>query len=80
MTPQKINHNRHSKKPWKKFKTPQNEPYATNEAIDLIAQMLYIDHSKRITAKEALTHPYFAELTSFLATAATAKKEIKKMP
>jgi len=24
--------------------------------------MLLIDHSKRITAKEAMAHPYFAEL------------------
>ena len=59
---------RHSKKPWKKFKTPENEQYATNEAIDLasklafiylLAQMLHIDHAKRITAKEAMSHPYF---------------------
>jgi casein kinase II subunit alpha len=63
---------RHSKKQWKKLRTAQNEEYVTNEAIDLISKMLLIDHSKRITAREAMSHPYFAELNK-----ETTKKEDK---
>lgn len=44
------------------MRTPQNEAYATNEAIDLVSRLLLIDHAKRLTAREAMTHPYFAEL------------------
>eukprot|EP00826_Nyctotherus_ovalis_P009934 TRINITY_DN12634_c0_g1_i2.p3 TRINITY_DN12634_c0_g1~~TRINITY_DN12634_c0_g1_i2.p3 ORF type:complete len:224 (+),score=69.58 TRINITY_DN12634_c0_g1_i2:480-1151(+) len=53
---------KHSKKPWKKLRTPQNEAYATNEAIDLVSRLLLIDHAKRLTAREAMAHSYFAEL------------------
>ncbi len=30
----------------------------TSDAIDLVLKMLEVDHSLRITAKEALNHPY----------------------
>jgi len=36
--------------------------------------MLFIDHAKRITAKEALSHPYFTSVV-----AEVAKKEVKKV-
>lgn len=51
---------KHSKKPWKRFKTAFNEQFCSNEAIDLLSQMLVFDHAKRITAKDALKHPYFS--------------------
>ena len=42
---------------------PYNEQLATDEAIQLLLQMLVIDHTKRITAKEAMRHPYFKEIS-----------------
>lgn len=36
-------------------------PDATPEAIDLLDQMLAFNPDRRITAEEALAHPYFAE-------------------
>jgi len=39
-----------------------NTHLVTNSAIDLLEQMLVYDHAKRITAKEALQHPYFTGL------------------
>eukprot|EP00826_Nyctotherus_ovalis_P006412 TRINITY_DN11513_c0_g1_i3.p1 TRINITY_DN11513_c0_g1~~TRINITY_DN11513_c0_g1_i3.p1 ORF type:complete len:172 (-),score=35.90 TRINITY_DN11513_c0_g1_i3:130-645(-) len=52
-----------NKQPWKAFKNEENEVNVTEDAIDLLSQMLTIDHTIRITAKDALTHPYFKELT-----------------
>ena len=50
------------KKPWQKLKSVCNEAYTTDEALDLLSQMLVIDHGKRITAKDAMAHPYFKGL------------------
>lgn len=35
---------------------------ATEEAIDLVEKLLVYDHKKRLTAKEALNHPYFSKI------------------
>lgn len=37
----------------------QKFPYLTTAGIDLISQLLTYDPDKRITAEEALQHPYF---------------------
>jgi len=37
----------------------KNQAYATRDAIDLLSKLLMYDHKLRITAKEALMHPYF---------------------
>jgi casein kinase II subunit alpha len=34
-------------------------PLATPEVIDLLEKMFVVDHRKRVTAREALAHPYF---------------------
>ena len=34
-------------------------PYATAEALDLLSKLMALDPKKRITAKEALKHPFF---------------------
>ena len=38
----------------------QSFPYATPEAVDLLGKMMNLDPKQRITAKEALKHPFFA--------------------
>lgn len=40
------------------FITSDNKHLANPDAIDLLSKMLIYDHSLRITAKEALQHPY----------------------
>ena len=41
---------------------PQLIPHATADAIDLIVRLLKYDASERITAREAMRHPYFKEI------------------
>jgi casein kinase II subunit alpha len=49
-------------KPWKSFITPENEKLCTVDALDLLGKLLVFDHSKRITASEALEHQYFKDI------------------
>jgi len=49
----------HPKKPWKRFLSPENKTLATHDAIDLLDKLLRYDHQERLTAKEAMEHPYF---------------------
>jgi len=49
----------HSKKPFSKFVNASNEKFASEGALDLLSKMLVIDHTQRISAKEALKHPFF---------------------
>lgn len=50
---------RHVRKPWAKFITADNQRFATPEAIDFLDKLLRYDHQERLTAKEAMSHPYF---------------------
>ena len=47
------------KVPFEDMIDEKNEHLATEDAIDLLSQMLVYDHSLRITASEAMQHPYF---------------------
>jgi casein kinase II subunit alpha len=39
--------------------SPENKPFAVSAAIDLLDKLLRYDHQERLTAKEAMAHPYF---------------------
>lgn len=49
----------HARRPWDRFVTEENHHLATADALDLLNQMLVYDHQKRITAKQAMAHPFF---------------------
>ena len=49
----------HNKKPFTKFINTNNSHLCGPDCVDLISKMLEFDHSDRITASEAMEHPYF---------------------
>ncbi|KAG1463103.1 hypothetical protein G6F46_001049 [Rhizopus delemar] len=50
---------KYSRKPWTKFITSDNQPFATEDALDFLDKLLRYDHQERLTAKEAMVHHYF---------------------
>jgi casein kinase II subunit alpha len=40
----------------------ENQRFVTNEAVDFLDKLLRYDHQERLTAKEAMAHPYFGKL------------------
>ncbi|KAG8193937.1 hypothetical protein JTE90_011488 [Oedothorax gibbosus] len=57
---------RHSRKRWERFVHSDNQHLVTPEALDFLDKLLRYDHQERLTAREAMDHPYFsnAALTS----------------
>lgn len=48
-------------KPWAKFINNENRRFTSNEALDFLDHLLRYDHQERLTAKEAMEHPYFGK-------------------
>ena len=54
-----------SKKDWYKFVNVKNEEIVCQDhGFNLLTKMLTIDHTERITAQEAIAHPFFDEVRS----------------
>src|SRR4051812_4937925 len=60
---------RYQKKSWKTFITDKNRHLISDEAMDLLDKMLQYDHYKRPTAKECMSHAYFAPVVKAAANA-----------
>jgi len=52
----------HAVKPWSNYVKNKNKTLAVPESIDLLEGCLKYDHQERLTAKEAMAHPYFAPI------------------
>lgn len=50
---------RYPRRPWFRFVTSDNQRYVSSEAIDFLDRLLQYDHLARLTAAEAMRHPYF---------------------
>jgi casein kinase II subunit alpha len=50
---------RHTRKPWSKYISAENQHLVSAEAIDFLDKLLRYDHAERITAKDAQAHPFF---------------------
>lgn len=50
---------RYPKQPWTKFISKDFMHLATKDALDFLDKLLRYDHQERLTAKEAMAHPYF---------------------
>uniref|UniRef100_A0A453LW15 Protein kinase domain-containing protein n=1 Tax=Aegilops tauschii subsp. strangulata TaxID=200361 RepID=A0A453LW15_AEGTS len=53
---------RHSRKPGSKFINADNQHLVSPEAIDFLDKLLRYDHQDRLTAREAMAHPYFLQV------------------
>ncbi|XP_023521340.1 casein kinase II subunit alpha-2-like [Cucurbita pepo subsp. pepo] len=53
---------RHSRKPWSRFINGDNQHLVSPEAIDFLDKLLRYDHQDRLTAREAMAHPYFFQV------------------
>ncbi|KAF7725016.1 Casein kinase II subunit alpha [Apophysomyces ossiformis] len=49
------------RRPWTKYINSDNHRLVSDEAIDFLDKLLRYDHQERLTAKEAMAHPYFGE-------------------
>ena len=52
---------RQNKKHWQQFVQTENQHLVSPEALDLLDKLLRYDHQQRLTATEAMDHPYFCE-------------------
>eukprot|EP00066_Takifugu_rubripes_P028029 XP_011617295.1 PREDICTED: casein kinase II subunit alpha-like isoform X1 [Takifugu rubripes] len=50
---------RHSRKRWERFVHSDNQHLVSPEALDFLDKLLRYDHQIRLTAREAMDHPYF---------------------
>ena len=69
--------NRHCKKKWEKYVTPENQHLVTPEALDFLDKLLRYDHKQRLTAKEAMEHCYFAPIRSRERVVEEMKDDVK---
>ena len=60
---------KYNRVPWEDFITKENKKLVSADAIDLLNRMLKYDKAERITAKEAMEHPYFAPVKVYLKSA-----------
>lgn len=54
---------RHSRKRWEKFVHSENQHLVSREALDLLDKLLRYDHRERLSAREAMEHPYFCKFS-----------------
>mmetsp|Transcript_18319 Transcript_18319/g.30704 ORF Transcript_18319/g.30704 Transcript_18319/m.30704 type:complete len:585 (-) Transcript_18319:778-2532(-) len=67
--------------PQKGVGIPQLVPHASADSIDLMVKLLKYDASERMTAREAMRHPYFKDVREADAKAASeAQKSSDKQP
>lgn len=56
---------RHSRKRWERFVHSENQHLVSTEALDFLDKLLRYDHQARLTAREAMDHPYFCKFASY---------------
>ena len=57
---------RQTRKRWEQFVQTENQHLVSPEALDLLDKLLRYDHQQRLTAAEAMQHPYFCKCISLV--------------
>eukprot|EP01012_Entosiphon_sulcatum_P056107 TRINITY_DN791_c0_g1_i1.p1 TRINITY_DN791_c0_g1~~TRINITY_DN791_c0_g1_i1.p1 ORF type:complete len:338 (+),score=80.22 TRINITY_DN791_c0_g1_i1:106-1119(+) len=60
---------RYPRKQWAYFVTKETQHLCSADALDFLDRLLRYDHQERITAREAMDHPYFAPVVRKAAAA-----------
>uniref|UniRef100_A0A7N8YPH9 non-specific serine/threonine protein kinase n=1 Tax=Mastacembelus armatus TaxID=205130 RepID=A0A7N8YPH9_9TELE len=63
-----------SRKRWEQFVQTENQHLVSPEALDLLDKLLRYDHQQRLTATEAMEHPYFCKPNILPHTACTVRR------
>jgi casein kinase II subunit alpha len=63
----------HPRKPWARYVSPENAHVASSDALDFLDHLLRYDHQERLTAKEAMAHPYLAPVVAASNAAAQSR-------
>mgnify|MGYP002901024042 FL=1 len=66
--------------PWSAFIKASNRAKCTNDALDLLTQLLQYDHQLRPTAKEAMAHPFFDEVRDLVSSNTRMKFDVANLP
>jgi casein kinase II subunit alpha len=64
----------HTRKPWHKYITKENQHLVSKESLDFLDNLLRYDHAERLTSKEAQEHPYFDQVRAESAAASAAAR------
>ena len=67
-------------RPWSQLVTPENRVLCTPDAVDLVDRLLRYDHQERLTAREAMAHPYFAPIRAELGVAEGGAQSTSDVP
>ncbi|XP_012787736.1 casein kinase II subunit alpha-like [Sorex araneus] len=65
---------------WEKLVHNENQHLVSPEALDLLGKLLLYDHQSRLTAKEAMKHPYFSAIIKGQAQTDSPSKPRGSMP
>uniref|UniRef100_A0A8C1EYH6 non-specific serine/threonine protein kinase n=1 Tax=Cyprinus carpio carpio TaxID=630221 RepID=A0A8C1EYH6_CYPCA len=71
---------RHSRKRWERFVHSENQHLVSTEALDFLDKLLRYDHQARLTAREAMDHPYFFKRVGGFRTAGIASMTPSTQP
>uniref|UniRef100_A0A674F4F6 non-specific serine/threonine protein kinase n=1 Tax=Salmo trutta TaxID=8032 RepID=A0A674F4F6_SALTR len=71
---------RHSRKRWERFVHSENQHLVSPEALDFLDKLLRYDHQARLTAHEAMDHPYYCKCEEGSSSVPEATFSINKTP
>lgn len=66
----------HSRKAWSKFITEENSFLCSPQALDFVDRLLRYDHQERMTAREAMHHPWLAPVCNVAVARRTASEKL----
>jgi len=73
-----LSKNRYPAKSWNLFVNKDNQHLANDLAIDFLDKLLKYDHQERLTAKEAMKHPYFAPIVADESSSASSTSKMEE--